>query len=149
MKTVRQLLNNKRLKKDHPFTKDETHPGRRANYTPIKVKGTIVPWDTTINSKVISDYALVTSSGSEYFLVTNGDWKSVLSQFIWTDIHLKGDLNHHNMTIIPKEIKLDDSINEKHQVISLKKSKKRKKVLKKLSNFGSIITILPMVAQSY
>ncbi len=72
--------------------------------TPVTLSGVVVPWDKTMSSSQNSDYKLVCTSGIEYFLVANYEWRRVLSFHIWCEVKVAGLLNAANLTLIPQMV---------------------------------------------
>jgi hypothetical protein len=106
--------------------------------TPVTLSGVIVPWITTLNDGRNSDYKLVCRSGVEYFIVADGEWKTVLSSYSWDDVKIRGLLNFLNMTLIPQKVFPKGPTGEKESAIDLTNWGRRdfaKKIMKSIGGF--------------
>ena len=74
------------------------------NIMPVILSGVVVPWIDDPRNGRDSDYKLVCASGTEYFMVTDPERRSLLSYFSWEEVKVKGLLNPANMTLIPQNI---------------------------------------------
>lgn len=140
MEMVEQTNN----KFEHPLKRHSALPEKDVFYTPIAVRGVLVPWDEEVDVNESSDFKVITSSGTEYFLLTNHDWKLVCNEFSWRNVRLKGLLNIKNMTVVPEEITTDDPEGSKAKVIPIKKVKEKLK--KGLSMVAPVLSLMPMVS---
>ena len=95
-----EIVEQTKQKFEHPLKKHL--PEKDVFCTPIAIRGVLVPWDEKIDSNENSDFKVITSSGTEYFLLTNHDWKLVCNEFSWRNVRLKGMLNIKNMTVVPE-----------------------------------------------
>ncbi len=115
--------------------------------TPVTLSGVVVPWIKTLSDGRDSDYKLVCSSGVEYFIVADNEWRSVLSSYSWDEVKVKGLLNISNMTLIPQKVFPKGPTGEKESAIDLANWKQRdftKKVIKKIND----LVLIPAAALS-
>ena len=143
LKNKRGAEKSNELWTTHPLYRLNKKSLRKSLCTPIKVRGTILPWDRRVAEGAQSDYKLITSSGLEYFLVTDEYWTEVIKNFSWMTVRLKGDLNIQNMTLIPREIDLDGPNEQQAEVIPIKRKKKSK--VGHLTLLNGILTMTPAV----
>ena len=121
----------------HPLT-------QRANrysdntLTPIKLSGVIIPWVKTLGGSQTSDYKIVCSSGLEYFIIADTEWRGVLSCYSCEEVKIVGLLNSSNMTIIPQKIFPKGPTGEKEDVIDLTAWKGREFVKKLVENVNDL-----------
>jgi hypothetical protein len=93
----------KRLKRSHPFA--EPSKGFSENIlTPVNLSGTLVPSAERPNCEQTSDYKLIGYSGLEYFIISDDEWREVLSTYCWEEVRILGLLNASNMTVIPQKV---------------------------------------------
>lgn len=99
-----KLLKEQRKNGSHPLAR--TSKGYAENIlTPVTLAGVVVPWTKKMMSDGRnSEYKLVCASGSEYFFVTDQEWREILSRHCWGDVKVKGLLNIANMTLIPQKV---------------------------------------------
>lgn len=69
---------------------------RSHRLVPVTLSGVIVPRD--------SEFGLACVNGVEYAIVTDDQWRSVLSHYCWKDVRFKGLLNPSKMTVVPQRI---------------------------------------------
>ncbi len=139
-----QIIEKTNNKFEHPLKKHSALPEKDIFHTPIAVRGVLVPWDDEVEINENSDFKVITSSGTEYFLLTNHDWKLVCNEFSWRNVRLKGLLNVKSMTVIPEEITTDDPEDNKAKVIPIKKVKENFKI--GMSLIAPILGWLPMAS---
>ncbi len=72
--------------------------------TPIKISGVIIPSVKTLAAGQVSDYKVVCSSGLEYFIIANSEWRKILSCYRREEVKIVGLLNSSDMSIIPQKI---------------------------------------------
>jgi hypothetical protein len=103
------------MKQDKTFKKmkgsDQLHPvsepskGSGENVlTPVTLSGVVAPWAQSHGGGRTSDYKLISSSGLEYFIVADKQWRRVLSTYCWEEVKVIGLLNVSNMTLIPQKV---------------------------------------------
>lgn len=139
-----EIVEQTNCKFEHPLKKQSALPEKDVFCTPIAVRGVLVPWDEKVDVNESSDFKVITSSGTEYFLLTNHDWKLVCNELSWRNVRLIGLLNIKNMTVVPEEITTDDPEGNKAKIIPLKKIKEKLK--KRLSMATPVLSLLPMVS---
>lgn len=139
-----EIVEQTNSKFEHPLKKHSALPEKDVFCTPIAVRGILVPWDEEVDVNESIDFKVITSSGTEYFLLTNHDWKLVCSEFSWRNVRLRGLLNIKNMTVVPEEITTDDPEGSKAKVIPIKKVKEKLK--KGFSMVVPALSLIPMVS---
>ena len=72
--------------------------------TPVNLSGVVAPWTESLWGGRTSDYKLITSSGREYFIVADNEWREVLSTYCWEEVRVIGLLNLANKTLIPQKV---------------------------------------------
>lgn len=105
---------------------------------PVTLSGVIIPWNAELAGGGESDYKLACSSGNEYLIVADSQWKSVLASYCWEDVKIIGLLNSANMTLIPQKVYPKGPTGEKEKVIDILSWKSREsiaKVVKKINDF--------------
>lgn len=136
LKSIRALEGAKKI--SHPLGK----PAQRYvenMLTPVSSSGVIVPWSKTFVGAQNSDFKLVCSSGLEYFIVADSEWRDILSWYCWEEVKVIGLLNVSNMTIIPQKFFRKGPSGEKENVIDLAAWKSRefvKKLIKNVNDLG-------------
>lgn len=132
------------IKNEHSFNRISNHPEKHSFSTPIATKGVIVPWEEEVEPNTYSDFKLITSSGLNYFLVTNDDWKKVCNHFVWGTVRLKGMMNIKTMSVVPEEIDADDPDSARAKVIPMSYVKRNLK--EDTHKTQPIMTFLPLVS---
>ena len=139
-----KIVEQTNRKFEHPLQKHSALPEQDVFRTPIAVRGVLVPWDEEVDVNENSDFKVIASSGTEYFLLTSHDWKLVCNEFSWRNVRLKGLLNIKNMTVVPEEITTDDPEGSTAKVIPIKKMKEK---MKKGINIAiPVLSVLPMIS---
>ena len=89
----------------HSHSISESSRGYSENIlTPVSLTGVVAPWSESLSSSRNSDYKLISSSGLEYFIVADKEWREVLSSYCWEEVRVIGLLNISNMTLIPQKL---------------------------------------------
>jgi hypothetical protein len=109
--------------------------------TPISLSGVVIPWSKEIRKGQSSDFKLVCSSGLEYFIVTDSEWRDILSWYSWEEVKVIGLLNVSNMTIIPQKVFPKGPTGEKENVIDLAAWKSREFLKKLVKNVNDLVLI--------
>ncbi len=137
-----------KLKKTLEGAKKISHPlGKPAQryveniLTPISLSGVVIPWSKALSSGRNSDFKLVCSSGLEYFILADPEWRDVLSWYSWEEVKVIGLLNVSNMTIIPQKVFPKGPTGEKENVIDLAAWKSRDFVKKLVKNVNDLVLI--------
>ena len=111
------------------------------NLTPVSLTGLIVPWSKRVGRTGTSDYKLVCSSGLEYFIITDHEWREVLANHSWDQVTVIGKLNLTDMSVLPEKI-LPKGPNEKRgDVIDLAARKGRPFVQKLVKNLNDLVLV--------
>ena len=93
----------KGLSKSHPVS--EPSKGYSENVlTPVTLSGVVEPWAENMSGGRASDYKLISTSGLEYFIVADDEWREVLSTYCWQEVRVIGLLNASNMTLIAQKV---------------------------------------------
>ena len=108
---------------------------------PVTLSGVVVPWDKELSPTRNSEYKLVCTSGLEYFIVANDEWRGVLSWYSWEDVNIVGLLNSTNLTLIPQRVFPKGPKGEKENVIELALWKSRKAIKKITKNVNDLVLI--------
>lgn len=138
LKSKKTLEGAKKI--SHPMVK----PGQRYVeniLTPISLSGVVIPWSKALSGGRNSDFKLVCSSGLEYFIVADSEWRDVLSWYSWEEVKVIGLLNVSNMTIIPQNVFPKRPTGEKENVIDLVTWKSREFVKKLVKNVNDLVLI--------
>lgn len=138
LKSKKTLEGAKKI--SHPLGK----PARRYVeniLTPISLSGVVIPWSKELREGQNSDFKLVCSSGLEYFIVADSEWRDVLSWYSWEEVKVIGLLNVSNMTIIPQKVFPKRPTGEKENVIDLAAWKSREFVKKLVKNVNDLVLI--------
>lgn len=135
MKQNAQLknLNEQKTNELHPLAK-RTKAYTENIFTPVTLSGVVVPWIQELSDGRESAYKLVCSSGAEYYIVADSEWRSVLSCYSWDEVKVKGLLNIANMTLIPQKVFPKGPTGERDCAVDLanwKQSQLAKKIIKK------------------
>lgn len=109
--------------------------------TPVMLSGVVVPWDKKVSTTQNSEYKLVCTSGLEYFLVANDEWRSVLSWYSWKEVKIVGLLNTANLTLIPQRVFPKGPKGEKENVIDLALWKSREAIKKITKNVNDLVLV--------
>ena len=109
--------------------------------TPISLSGVVIPWSKELREGQNSDFKLVCSSGLEYFIVADSEWRDILSWYSWEEVKVIGLLNVSNMTIIPQKVFPKGPTGEKENVIDLAAWKSREFVKKLVKNVNDLVLI--------
>lgn len=109
--------------------------------TPVTLSGVVVPWDKQVSATRNSEYKLVCTSGLEYFLVVNEEWRGVLSWYSWEEVKVVGLLNASNSTLIPQRVFPRGPKGEKENVIDLALWKSREAVKKITKNVNDLVLV--------
>lgn len=109
--------------------------------TPVSLTGVVIPWEKGLNGGRNSDYKLVCSSGLEYFIVADREWKEVLSFYRWEEVKVIGLLNVSNMTIIPQKVFPKGPTGEKENMIHLARWKGSEFVKKIAKNLNDLVLV--------
>lgn len=124
----------------HPLVKPSR--GYEENVlTPVTLSGVVVPWNRAVSSTRSSEYKLVCTSGLEYFLVANDEWRGVLSWYSWEEVKVVGLLNAANLTLIPQKVFPKGPKGEKENVIDLALWKGREAVKKIAKNMNDLVLV--------
>ena len=126
--------------KTHPLIKPSRGYGENV-LTPINLSGVVVPWSQEISGGRESDYKLVCSSGMEYFIVADQEWRGVLSWCCWEEVRVIGLLNLANKTIIPQKVFPKGPTGEKENIIDLAIWKSRESIKKVVKNINDMVVI--------
>ena len=116
--------------------------------TPVTLSGVVTPCNQELVDGRSCDYKLVTSSGLEYFIVADSEWRSVLSTFCWEVVNIIGLLNICNMTVIPQKVFPKGPTGEKEKLIEVaewdrgKFVRKAKKIAKTVNDFVLVPGVL-------
>jgi len=138
MKSKKTLEGAKKI--SHPLGK----PGQRYVeniLTPVSLSGVVIPWSKALNSGRNADFKLVCSSGLEYFIVADSEWRDVLSSYSWEEVKVIGLLNVSYMTIIPQKVFPKGPTGEKENVIDLAVWKSREFAKKLVKNVNNLVLI--------
>lgn len=110
--------------------------------TPVSLSGIVVPWSKAFVGGRNSDFKLTCSSGLDYFIVADSEWREVLSWYQWEKVNVIGLLNVSNMTVIPQKVFPNGPAGDKENVIDLAAWKYRK-FLKKLVKHVNELVLVP------
>lgn len=109
--------------------------------TPVTLSGVVVPWDKEVSATRNSEYKLVCTSGLEYFLVVNDEWRGVLSWYSWEEVKIVGLLNASNSTLIPQRVFPRGPKGEKENVIDIALWKSREAIKKITKNVNDLVLV--------
>lgn len=110
--------------------------------TPVTLTGVIVPRGKDVSFNRNSQHKLVCTSGIEYFLETNEEWRSVVSYYCWEEVEIVGLLNTANSTLIPQRVFRKGPKGEKENVVSLALGKSRE-AIKKIPEYVNELILVP------
>jgi hypothetical protein len=137
--TFKKMKGDK-VKPNHPLEKPSREYAENV-LTPVTLTGVVVPWDKDVSPNPNSEYKLVCTSGPEYFLVTNDEWRSVLSWYSWEEVKIAGLLNTANLTVIPQRVFPKGPKGEKDNVIDLALWKSREAIKKIAKNVNELVLV--------
>jgi hypothetical protein len=135
LKLVKKLKGKKNIL--HPLTQVANRYNDNT-LTPIKLSGVVIPWIKTLGGSQTSDYKIVCSSGLEYFIVADPEWRGVLSCYSCEEVKIVGLLNSSNMTIIPQKIFPKGPTGEKDKVVGLVAWRGREFIKKLVENVNDL-----------
>lgn len=107
----------------------------------VTLNGVLVPWVKSLNDGRESEYKLVCSTGVEYPILADQDWKSVLPKFCWEEVKVKGLLNMANLTLIPQKVFPKGPTGERENVIDLADWKNRRHIKKMAKSLTELVLI--------
>lgn len=109
--------------------------------TPVILTGVVLPWDKPMNDGRTSDFKLVCSSGSEYFIVADSHWRQELSHYRWEEVKIKGLLNAAHMTLVPQRVFPKGPSGERKEAIDLATWRGRDLVKKLTKNVTELVLV--------
>ncbi|MGE0762984.1 MAG: hypothetical protein AB7N80_06880 [Bdellovibrionales bacterium] len=142
---MKSLLTFKKMKGEkvepnHPLEKPSRGYSKNV-LTPVTLSGVVVPWDKEVSATRSSEYKLVCTSGLEYFLVANDEWRSVLSWYCWEEVKIVGLLNTADLTLIPQRVFPKGPKGEKENVIDLALWRSREAIKKITKNVSDLVLV--------
>ncbi len=72
--------------------------------TQVSLSGVILPWHEDFAGGYFTDYKIITTSGLEYFIIADDDWRETLKSYIDSNVILKGLMDIQTITIFPESI---------------------------------------------
>jgi len=109
--------------------------------TPVTLSGVVVPWKKRVRGNQESSYKLVCSTGAEYFILADSEFKGVLSWYCWDEVRVVGLLNLANMTLIPQKVFPKGPRGEMENVIDLFAFKGRNFIKKMTKNINDLVLV--------
>lgn len=125
---------------NHPLAKPSRGYSENA-LTPVTLSGVVVPWDKKLSPTQNSEYKLACTSGLEYFIVADKEWRNILSWYCWEDVKVVGLLNASNLTLIPQRVFPRGPKGEKENVIDLALWKSREAIKKIAKNVKDLVLV--------
>ena len=127
--------------RSHPLLKDTSGGYSENVLTPVTLFGVVVPWTKSMGDGRTSDYKLACSSGVEFFIVADSEWRQVLSHYCWEDVKVKGLLNVSNMTLVPQKVFPKGPTGERDNVIDFAAWRGRDLVKKLTKNVTDLVLV--------
>jgi hypothetical protein len=128
----------KGLSKSHPVSESSKSYSENI-LTPVTLSGVVAPWTENLSGGRTSDYKLISTSGLEYFIVADDEWREVLSTYCWEEVRVIGLLNVSNMTLIPQKVYPKGPMGE--NVIDLASWRRKEIVSKMVQKINDLVVI--------
>lgn len=107
---------------------------------PVSLSGVLVPRRKLKNGWT-SDYKLACSSGLEYFIEADAEWREQLSYLSWEEVRVIGLLNVSDMTLIPRKVFRNGPKGERENVIQLAAWKGRDLMTKLVTRANELVFV--------
>jgi len=104
MKKTRYTLKRGSKRNDHLIESRWENIPQQILRTQVSLSGVIVPWHEDFAGGYFTDYKIITTSGLEYFILADDDWRETLKSYIDSNVILKGLMDIQTKTIFPKSI---------------------------------------------
>jgi hypothetical protein len=115
-------------------------PARRRSRV-VTLSGVVIPWNQRPHPIQRGDFKLACASGSEYFILSTEEWRSVLSCYCWREVKIVGLLDSTNLTLLPYRVVPSGPKGEKENLIVLSWRKGRKKLRKLAEKINDLILV--------